>query len=411
MTAGRRHFAIIAPPTLGHLNPLQALGAELIDLGHRVTFVHEADVAPLVRDPRAGFEPLTRPADGGQRLDRYNAVLAKATGPIGLTRMIRATAAMSERLLDHGVAALERLGADAVIADSAEPAGELLAQHMGLPCVVSITGLPLLGEADIPPPYLGWKYRADAIGRFRNRGGYMVSERLMRPASRVTERYRKGWNLDAHRSDVRLRIAQCPERLDYPRSALPRNFSYGGPWRQPSSREVDLPIDGRPLIFCSLGTLQGSRLSLFATMAGACAAIGARAVIGHAGGLSAAEAAALPGDPLVRDFWPQQAVLRRCAAAILHGGFNTVLDALAAGIPIVALPIAFEQPGTAARIARLGAGEILSPRSLSEARLVRALNRILSEPAYRRAASRLSVDIHAAGGAAHAAQTIDAAIT
>jgi MGT family glycosyltransferase len=409
VTGARRHFAIIAPPTPGHLNPLQALGSELVALGHRITFVHEPDVAPLIRDSDAGFEALTLPARE-HRLDRYNAVLAKATGPIGLTRMIRATAVMSERLLTHGPAALQRLGADAVIADSAEPAGELLAQYLGLPCVVSITGLPLLGEADIPPPYLRWKYRADAIGRFRNRGGYMVSERMMRPATRVTERYRRAWDLDARRSDVRLHVAQCPARFDYPRSFLPQNFLYGGPWRQASSPEIDLPTDDRPLIFCSLGTLQGSRKTLFATMSGACAALGARAVIGHAGGLSPAEVAALPGSPLVRDYWPQRDLLHKCAAAILHGGFNTVLDALAAGVPIVALPIAFEQPGTAARLARLGAGEILSPRSLSQRRLARTLQRVVSTPSYRREAARLSIDIQAAGGAADAAARIDAAI-
>ena len=51
-------------------------------------------------------------------------------------------------------------------------------------------------------------------------------------------------------------------------------------------------------------------------------------MIAHGGGLSADEEAGLPGNPLVRAFWPQRAVLRRCAAAVLHGGFNTVLDAL-----------------------------------------------------------------------------------
>ena len=406
---GRRHFAIVAPPTLGHINPLAALGSELIRLGHRVTFVHQSDVAPLIRDTQLGFEPLADAVAGEQSLSRYNAVLAAPTGLTGLTRMIRATAAMSERILDHGPAVLKRIGANAVIADSAEPAGALLAQSLDLPCVISVTGLPLLGEANVPPPYLGWKYRADAIGRFRNRAGYMVANRLMRPVTEVLNRYRATSGLPHGQSDPRLYIAQCPAQFDYPRKGLPLNFHYGSPWRVPQLLDVDLPGDGRPFVFCSLGTLQGSRYGLFARMSEACAAIGAQAVIGHGGGLSAAEAAALPGHPLVRAFWPQEAILRRSAAAILHGGFNTVMDALAAGVPIVALPIAFEQPGTAARLAWLGAGEALSPGRVTVHGLAAKLRRVLREPTYRLAATGLSAAMKTGGGAASAAARIDEA--
>jgi MGT family glycosyltransferase len=261
----------------------------------------------------------------------------------------------------------------------------------------------------VPPPFLGWRYRDDVIGRFRNRGGYRVSDRLMRPIADVLDRHRHARQLMTL-PPVRLYVAQCPQALDYPRRLLPPQFRYGAPWRNVADDRVELPDDGRPLVFCSLGSLQGSRRALFAQMALACAMVGARAVIGHGGGLSAEAAAALPGDPLVRAFWPQRAVLRRSAAAILHGGFNTVLDALAAGVPIVALPIAFEQPGTAARVAWTGAGEVLSPRTLSVRRLARALERVIGQPRYRQAASRLAADMGDVDGAGSAAAAIDAAL-
>lgn len=408
--AGRRHYAILAPPTPGHINPLQALGGELIALGHRITIVHQADVAPLVQGTGIGFAPMASAIEGAHSIARYNAVLAGADRPAGLVRMIRATAAMSRRLLDDAPAVLTAIGADAVIADSAEPAGALLARALRLPYAISVTGLPLLGEAGIPPPYLGWRFRADAIGRFRNRGGYMVANRLMRPVTGMLDAYRQSRGMPQDDRDQPLYVAQCPPALDYPRRRLPPNFHHCGPWRMPPGPRIALPDDGRPLVFCSLGTLQGSRRALFATIAAACAAAGARAVIGHGGGLSPTEAAALPGDPLVRAFWPQEAVLRHCVAAILHGGFNTILDTLAAGVPIVALPIAFEQPGTAARLAWIGAGEVLSPRAISTRRLAATLRRVVSDPGYRRAAARLSGQMQALGGAAAAAARIDAAI-
>jgi len=403
-----RHLAIITAPLPGHLNPLQVLGAELVAAGHRVTIVHLAATERFVTDEAVGFAALPERGDGP--LDAYLATLARPTGAVGFARMIRSTAAMTETLLDGAPQVLERIGADAVIADAVEPAGPLIAARLRLPHVVAVTGLPLLHDEAVPPPFLGWQYRVDGWGRFRNRTGYRIAERLMRPIARVVDSRARAWGVERGGERARVHVAQCPRGLDYPRPGLPPGFLYGSPWRRAEEDDPGLFDDGRPLVFCSLGTLQGSRQALFATMARACAIIGARAVIGHAGGLTAAEAAALPGDPLVRAFWPQVAVLRRCSAAILHGGFNTVLDALAAGVPIVTLPIAFEQPATAARVVRIGAGVTLSPRGLDAGRLARALDRVMGEPGFGRAARELGAAIAAAGGARQAAAAISGAL-
>ena len=149
---------------------------------------------------------------------------------------------------------------------------------------------------------------------------------------------------------------------------------------------------------------------MFAAMTAACAAVGARAVVAHGGGLSEAEVTSLPGRPLVRAFWSQTRILPKCSAAILHGGFNTVLDALAAGVPIVAVPLAFEQPATAARLKRIGAARIVSPAEADKGGLEAALRLVLSDPSYRHAANLLAAEIAGAGGAAEAAALVDAAL-
>ena len=406
--AASRHFAVLASPLPGHLDPLQVLGTELIRLGHRVTVVHVSGAARFMRDNAVGFASLPS-GSGADSLDTYLTTLARPTGPTGFRRMIRDTAGMSEALLDGSPDILDRIGADAVIADAVEPAGPLIAQRMGLPHVITVTGSPLMREAGVPPPFVGWRYRSGPLARIRNRGGYTVSDYLMRPIARILDDRRRSWRLTAG-DDARAHVAQCPSGLDYPRAELPARFLYSGPWRRQPSDEIDLPDDGRPLVFCSLGTLQGARRSMFETMAAACATLGARAVIGHGGGLTAAEETGLPGRPLVRAFWPQEAVLRRCAAAVLHGGFNSVLDALAASVPIVTLPIAFEQPAVAARLVRIGAGRSLSPRGLTVRALTRALAAVIEQPGYRAAAGTMAAEIAGAGGAARAAAAISASL-
>lgn len=410
MTQPRRHLAIVAPPLLGHVEPLIALGTALARLGHRLTLVHMPGAARLVAGTAVEFAPIAG-HDHADVLPDYLRQLARADGPIGLPRMIRATAAMTDRLLERLPATLARIGADAVIADLTEPAGALAARRLGIPHVTTVTGLPLMRDPALPPAYVGWRYRTSGTARVRNWGGHLVADRLMRPVARAEAEYRARWRLSGDDTAL-IQVAQCPRLLDFPRAALAPGFHYGAPWRLPQLPQPRPSNDDRPLIFCSLGSLQGSRARLFAAMTSACARIGARAVVAHGGGLTPAETAALPGDPLVRAWWPQRAILPHCAAAMLHGGFNTVLDALAAGVPIVALPIAFEQPGTAARIAHAGAGVVVGAGRYRPATLAHALTEVMTLPTYRAAAWQIADAMGGEGadGATRAAALIDAAL-
>lgn len=409
MTGTGRHIAVIAPPLTGHYRPLGVLAGELAGRGHLVSFVHMVDAEPLVADG-AEFRAVGAEGFGPGALALYGRRLARAGGPLGLPAMIRASAAITAMLLDEAPAALEAIGAEAVLAEAAEPAGALVARRLGLPFVTTHTGLPLNREPGVPPPFVGWRYRGDERGAWWNAGGYRVADRLMRPITRAVESAAASWGLDPsvdQGMSPLLQVAQCVRGLDFPRAELPGCFRYCGPFRGAAEPAPALP-DDRPLVFCSLGSLQGDRVRVFAAMAWACADLGLRAVVGHGGLLSPRDAARIGNGALVRDFWPQQAALRQCAAAVLHGGFNTVADALAAGVPTVLAPIAFEQPATAARVAYAGAGRVL--RRVTRRGVRRELERVLSEPSYSAAAGRLAAETAGAGGAALAADLIDDAL-
>ena len=73
-------------------------------------------------------------------------------------------------------------------------------------------------------------------------------------------------------------------------------------------------------------------------------------------------------------------MLARSAVAVLNGGLNTVMDALAAGVPILAVPIAFEQGAIASRIERAGAGRRLSRILLGPGRVAGTVRAMLADP-------------------------------
>jgi rhamnosyltransferase subunit B len=65
----------------------------------------------------------------------------------------------------------------------------------------------------------------------------------------------------------------------------------------------------------------------------------------------------LPAAVLVADPLPFDRLLPRVAALVHHGGIGTTAAALAAGVPQLIAPFAFDQFDNAARIVRLGVGQ------------------------------------------------------
>ena len=393
------HFAIICPPLTGHVKPLAALARELESRGHRATFVHHADAAPFVARHGGTLAPVSAPAPGRHE---------------GVRGTIREMARQTDMLCRHAPDVLREIGADAILADQLEPAGGLVAERLGLPFATIACALPVNREPGVPPPYVGWRYDPSPRGRGWNEGGWRVTDWLMRPLGAVIAHHAEAWRLPP-RSRLEdcfsplLQIAQAVPAIDFPREALPPHFHYVGPLRHRVPAALDLP-QGRPLVYCSLGTLQGGRLRLFRAVAAACADSGAALVLTHCGRLSDVAAAALPGRPAVHDWLPQEEVLRHADAVVTHAGFNTVMETLAAGLPMAAMPLAFDQPAVAARIARAGVGIALRPRPPLRKRLRKALAEVLEAPRHRAQALKAQTEIQAAGGVARAADLIEAAL-
>ncbi|HEU0133759.1 MAG TPA: nucleotide disphospho-sugar-binding domain-containing protein, partial [Allosphingosinicella sp.] len=173
----------------------------------------------------------------------------------------------------------------------------------------------------------------------------------------------------------------------------------------------ELPAgDGRPLVYCTLGTLQGSRSAIFRKVAEACARLDLRLLITQGGLGRLGPEDRLPGDPLLYDWVPQEAVLAQSDMVVCHGGINTVLEPLAAGLPMVVMPLAFEQSAIAARLEHAGVARVLGHRS-SARRLAEAIAEVRSDPGFRQRAGAVRLEMEAAGGVRRAADLIEAELT
>ena len=303
-----------------------------------------------------------------------------------------------------------------LLVDQTEPGGGTVAEHLGLPFITICNALLLNREPAVPPPFTPWTTGEGWWQEMRNETGYAISAWVMSPVARVVARYRRLWNLPPHREPEDsfsnlAQISQQPVEFDFPRRTLPDRFHYAGPLRDQKGPEPGFPwhkLDGRALVYASLGTLQYSKADVFRCFAEACVGINdVQLVMAHCGGLSDAAIRSLPGDPVTVVYAPQAALLQRARLALTHAGLNTVLDALRFGVPIVAVPITYEQPAIAARVEWTGTGKSIPLSRLTVPRLRETIRELLNNPAYAQQSQRMAAAIRSAGGTAHAANIIE----
>jgi MGT family glycosyltransferase len=408
------HFGAFCPPAAGHLDPMFALSRVLRDRGHRITFFQISDMERRIRAEGMEFRELGEQGCTHRSLAESLRRLGTLSGVEAVRFTVECACKLATLICTEAPAAVRAAGVDALLVDQNEPAAGSVAEHLDIPFISVCSGLPINRESRIPPSFTPWPYGASIWARMRNAVGYRVADSFVAPIERILNDHRRRWNLPLlhgpNDSFSRLaQLSQTTREFDFPRSAAPPCFHHLGPFRKTPQNTVPFPfdrLDGRPLIYASLGTLQNGDLAPFRAMAAACANLDAQLVL-SLGGTDPAAFKDLPGSVVVVSYAPQLDLISRARLVITHAGLNTVLGALTYGVPLVAIPITNDQPGVAARVVRAGAGEVVPLRRLTPDRLRQAVERVFYSARYRSAAVRLRDSIGRAGGIERAADIIE----
>jgi zeaxanthin glucosyltransferase len=411
------HVGLICPNVPGHLNPMLALADAIRRRGHRATFFLLGDVPELVAAAGIEVVPL-----GGSIFppDEYRTAMQRLgtlEGRAALSHTLAMAARSAEAILGAGPAAARAIGITALLVDQASFPGGTVADELGVPFATVCNALLSNPDPAVPPFFTHWKPQDAWWARLRNRVAWAGLDRLYSPVLvRIQERRRQlGLPVPERIAEVwssRLQISQQPQSFEFPRQALPKQVRFVGPLRLSDGYPPVPPfpwdrLDGRRLVYASLGTLQNRIAGTFRMIAEACDGLDVQLVISTGHGVPMASLGDLPGRPVVVPYAPQLELLRRAALAVTHAGLNTTLDALSTGLPMVAIPVTNEQPGIAARIAWVGSGETVMLSRVTPRRLHSLISRVLSDPSYAAAARRVRDAIQAAAGALGAADMIE----
>jgi zeaxanthin glucosyltransferase len=415
----RWHFGVLSFTGTGHLNPFIALSQELKNRGHRVTFFAQGQVEDRIRRVGLDFVPIPAPQPGKPaplKSDRPGILHEIALLRFHLQRIVRELT----HYLASTPAAISAAGVDALLIDEIALTGPTVAELLSLPYFLISTSVPHHFGWKSSSWLTGYRYSPTVVSWLQGWFLEVSALRMRGPLRRILQRFRRRAGLaPVHRNTEKplclAHITQLAECLDLPRKPPSGNFYYTAPWlRIDAQKEIDFPwdrLDGRPLVYATMGTTRSVQSTILEMIAEACSGLDVQLVISLGNRFDPEQFDELPGRPLVVTFAPQLEILKRADLAIVHGGANTAFEALMEGKPMVAIPQAFDQPAVAARLKRLKVAEVLPVMRLSVERIRRAVAKVLNDPQCREAAGHVQLALRSTQGAKRAADIIAAELS
>jgi len=383
----------------GHVLPLAPFGQACLRAGHEVLVAAQRQHRANVERAGLAFSPVGDPPEHEWKplLGQFGQLGIEAANELMIGEYF---ARIDTRAALPGlIAIVEDWQPDVIVRESWEFASTLVAEMCGIPLVRVGLGLAAVEEAAI------------------------------RLASAALDEQRAVIGLPRDPAGDRLRdtpyFTMVPAPLEDPAAATParaHRFAHGRPAGGPATVPLTdwWPGNDDPLVYLTFGSVTAGRHlpyfpAVYRVAIDALAPLRARILVTIGDHRDLGELGPLPPNVHAERWVPQDAVAPHAAAIVCHGGYGSTLGALRHGVPLVVLPLfSLDQWANAAAVARAGAGVALDaelgtrrvlglPGTATLDELAPAVERVLTNPSYRREARRI-------GDATHALAPVEAAV-
>ena len=363
MTSSNRSFLFVTWDGGGNLPPAIGMAQDLVSKGHSVRFLGHGRQRATIEAAGFPFRPFERSPD----YDAELRIAPEQLMPFFFDHI------MFEPLMAVDLEAeIARMPTDGVVVDCMLPAPLALLESQQVPTGVLVHTLFRFFD--------GWDLAAvpgsPRLAALRSRLG-------LPPAASL---------LDTWRSASRVLVVS-PREFDPPDAELPANTIFVGPVadRRHTPGHWDAgwgPQSDHPLVLVSFSTTAMAQEELLDRVAHALSGLPVRVLVTTGKGVDR-NLLHPARNTIVREFVPHTAVLPYVDLMVCHAGHGTVMAALAAGVPLLCLPMGRDQPMVAARVEAVGAG--LSLDSESPTAAIRAtVEAMLADPRYRTGARQMA---------------------
>lgn len=420
-----RHIVMATVGSQGDLFPFLAVGRELRERGYRVTIgahgIHRDAVA------EAGLTFVL--ASGIAEPEDKAAFAAKAFHPWRGPRFVVRDLAAADVVSSYTALAPVCVDADAIVTSTLAFAGQILGETRRIAWLsAALSPAVFLSAFDPPATGLAWLDRFLRSSPQRGAWVRRIGETVTSPWTRAVRDFRQSlglapvsvWGDPFHRGQHARDgvLAMYSPLLGRPPRDSPANSVVTGYCRYTPSGDVLPPglagfLDAgdAPMVF-TLGSaaVHAGETFLRESMVAA-TALGRRAVLlTGSPEMRARLPAMLPDGMFAAEYAPHGALFARAAAVVHHGGIGTTQEALRAGCPELVVPHGFDQPDNAARVGRLGVGDVLPASRYRGDIAATKLRALLMDEGVTARAQRAAAVIRAENGARVAADVIEQAV-
>ena len=368
-------------PAHGHTNPTLALVRDLTTHGHKVYYFSFEMFREKIEASGAEFIPC----DGYdfEMEDKENADRVGKDKVFATELLVSSTLALDEMTTEK----LEEIRPDVVVSDSVAFWGKLAAMKYGCPYVSSTTTFAFNKYSSRYMQESPWD-----IARM-----LLAMPKINKQIKRLQEKgYPVKGILDIVQNDNDTNTIVYTSGYFQPcADTFSDRYHFIGPSIRPVTAPVDKTAD--KTVYISMGTINQNR-DFYRNCINALGKTDWQVIISM--GTNTDHFDDLPENIKIYESVDQMAVLSIADAFITHCGMNSASEGLYFRTPLVLFPQTPEQDAVAKRTEELGAGVRL--KSISEEDIMDALNKVLTDPEYRKNADLISESFRACGGAEEA---------
>ncbi len=389
----------------GNTPPMLALVRRLVARGHEVRVLSDPCNQAEVEATGAGFSSWRRaPRRPDKSIDTDPLRDWEVTSPPAMIGRLRdrlfvgPARGYAEDVRDE----LARFPTDVVVSSEMLFGAMVGAEAAGVPCVALSANVYLFPRPGVPPFGPGFFPATGVLGRLRDRVVSAIASRGFAKGTESFNETRRALGLPPleHPFDQLARTARhlvlTSAAFDFPSSAPSPHIVYAGPeledpsWTEPWASPWP-STDRRPLVLVGFSTTFQNQSDALHRVIAALRTLDVRAVVTTGPSI---DAASLPSSENVHvcASAPHSELLKDTAAVVTHAGHGTVIRALAAGVPLICMPMGRDQNDTAARVAFHGVGVRLRP-SAAAARIRESIRTVLATPEYRHRTQALGARI------------------
>ncbi|XP_072302020.1 UDP-glucuronosyltransferase 1-2-like isoform X1 [Eucyclogobius newberryi] len=298
---------------------------------------------------------------------------------------------------------------DLMLTDPGVATGVILAKYLNLPLVLNVRWfLAMEGHfalAPSPVSYIpltgsGFTDKMDFFERVKNVFYLSVAlahQHLIIPGyNALCEKYIEGGcDIVSLLQDADIWLFRSDFVFDFPRPTMPNVIYMGGfqcKQTQPLPAELEDFVQSageHGVIIMTLGSVVNALpIKLAEEMASVFAKLSQKVIWRHKG----ARPSTVGNNTLIVDWMPQKDLLGhpQTKVFVAHGGTNGVQEAIYHGIPVLGIPLFFDQFDNLLRLVARGAGKIIRLSDLNEHSFEQGLKELLQQEHYRDNMQRLS---------------------